>query len=147
MHFSIMGLKNFLSGLSNTNGKETTLDGLLREWIKKLENYSQPGKDITALNFGLFESDKRFMIYLTGSRSYDSSNDDWASEVDYEPISLYKYLLLSTNDVVKLKWDGVSQAINSVLKNIIAENPSYKLFKNRVVTAGFDEGDLIIIKD
>ena len=141
-----MGLKSFLSGLGNKVEKATTLDELLKEWIKKLEDYSQPGKDIKALNFGLFESDEGFMIYLTGSKVYDYPNDDWATETDFEPIALYKYLLLNTDDTKNLEWDQLLEKVKMALENVIAKHPNYHLFKNRTVTVGFDDGDLILIK-
>jgi len=141
-----MNLRSLLSGWGNKPQKETDLKGLISSWINNLEKYCSPPKAISALNFGLFESDKGFMIYLIGSKLYDPSNDDWATEVDYEPIPLYKYLLLSGNDIADLKWDEILQQVNSVLKDIIEKSPNHSLFKNRVVTTGFDDGDLTVIK-
>ena len=141
-----MRLKSLWSGFISKTPKYTGVKGTLFTWIKKLESYSQPPKGIIALNFGLFESDKGFMIYLTGSKVYDPTNGDWATEINYEPISLYKYLLLPSDDIIGLKWGEVLELICLTLKDFVEEHKDYRLFKNRIVTAGFDDGDLVIIK-
>ena len=125
-----------------------SLKSSLLDWIDKIENYAKPSKKITALNFGLFESDKGFMIYLTGAEAYDASDNDWASQIDYEPIELYKYLLLKGSGISGSgKWDEVLELVCKNLKELIDEHPDYALFKNKIVATGFDDGDLIVIKE
>jgi hypothetical protein len=141
-----MGLKNILLGLGNKPAKESRLNELLGEWINKIENYSKPHSEIKALSFGLFESDKGFTIYLTGAKVYNSENDDWATEIDYEPLAQYKYLLLSSGDVRGVRWEELLEKVKAELEIIINTNPKYTLFKNRIVAIGFDDGDLYTIK-
>jgi hypothetical protein len=140
--------RSLLKPGNQDNTSKLSLKDSLLDWIDKIEHYAKPSKKITALNFGLFESDKGFMIYLTGAEVYDASDNDWASQIDYEPIELYKYLLLKGNGISGFeKWDEILELVSKNLKEIIAENPEYALFKNKVVTTGFDDGDLVIIKE
>ena len=145
-----MGLKNLISTLFRKNeiqadsSKELGLKVMLIQWINKLENYAPP-KEIIALNFGLFESNNGFMIYLTGSKVYDISNDDWASVIDYEPEPKYKYLLLKNAEISNLGWNAVLQIVQVYLKEIINDRSDYNLFKSRITTTGFDDGELIVV--
>ena len=144
-----MGFKNFLSSLINKPDKSTQkrgLKGSLFTWINQLEKYNEPLKEISALNFGLFESDKGIMIYLTGSKIYDPSNDDWATEIDYEPSANNKYLLLTGEEISDLKWDESLNMVHKTLKELIDEHPEYNLFANKIITIGFDDGDLAVLK-
>ena len=45
--------------------------------------------DIVAFNFGLFETENGYGIYLIGSKSYDEQDDDWACDIDFEPEDKY----------------------------------------------------------
>ena len=147
-----MSLKRLITALFKkseikaNSSEEMELKSMLFQWIDKLEKYAQPPKEITSLNFGLFESNDGFMIYLTGSKVYDISDDDWASQIDYEPQSKYKYLLLKNAEISNLKWDEVLQTVHGHLKEFVNDQPYYSLFKKRIVATGFDDGDLIIIK-
>ena len=56
----------------------------IRHWIQQINDETILPSDIVAFNFGLFESEERYCIYLTGSIFYDESDDDWACDIDYE---------------------------------------------------------------
>ena|ERR1700744_4404128 len=139
--------KNWIKSESSNHSQNFGLKSLLSDWINKIENYAKPPKNINALNFGLFQSDKGFMIYLTGSEIYNAFDDDWASQIDYEPIKLYKYLLLNGEEISDLKnWDEILELVYKNIKEIIDEHPDSVLFKNKVITTGFDDGNLRVIK-
>jgi len=61
------------------------------DWIKKIEKENPPAKEIVAINFGVFQAEKGFMVYVTGSEIYDANDDDWAGEIDYQPSRANKY--------------------------------------------------------
>jgi hypothetical protein len=140
-------LQSLLKPENPKDSREISLKDVLFDWIKNVEHYAKPPKEIEALNFGLFESDKGYMIYLTGSEKYNALDDDWASQIDYEPIELYKYLLLKGSEITgHQKWDEILNLVCRNLKEIADENVDYTLFRNKIVTAGFDDGDLTVIK-
>ena len=121
-----------------------SLSQLLLPWIKKIELENPPSAAITALNFGMLQSDKGYMVYLTGAEIYDQDDDDWAGEIDYQPPRANKYFLIPREFTKGLKWQGVLDLVVEWLKEYAASHPG--LFEGRAVTAGFDDGKLVVIK-
>lgn len=122
------------------------LSQLLSEWIKKIEEESPPAVNIAAINFGMLNSDKGYMVYLTGAEIYDPDDDDWAGEIDYQPPRKIKYLLIPREFTAGLKWKGVLDLVVESLKQLSGSATDNPLFTGRAVTAGFDDGELIVIK-
>ena len=122
------------------------LNQLLSEWIKKIEEENPPAANIAAINFGMFTSDKGYMVYVTGSEVYDPDDDDWAGEIDYQPARKNKYLLLPREFTSGLKWKGVLDLVVNSLKELAGTNSACILLGDRVVTAGFDDNELIMVK-
>ena len=122
------------------------LAALFSDWITKVEKENPPGTGITAINFGMLQSDKGYMVYITGSEIYDAADDDWAGEIDYQPSRANKYFLLSREITTGLKWMKVLELVIATLKQLSESDPGRLLFANRVVTAGFDDGKLTVIK-
>jgi hypothetical protein len=122
------------------------LTALFSDWIAKVEKENPPGADIVAINFGMLQSDKGYMAYITGAEVYDADDDDWAGEIDYQPIRANKYFLLSREVTKGLKWAGVLDLVIATLKQLVEMEPERLLFANRVVTAGFDDSKLTVIK-
>ena len=104
-----------------------------------------PGANITALNFGMLQSDKGYMVYLTGAEIYDPDDDDWAGEIDYQPPRKIKYLLIPREFTAGLKWKGVLDMVVASLRELSGSNRDNPLFIGRTMTAGFDDGELIVI--
>lgn len=55
------GAKRDIGETKSENPKDSlklSLKDVLFGWIKNIEHYAKPSKEIAALNFGLFESDK-----------------------------------------------------------------------------------------
>ena len=116
------------------------------DWIKKVEQENPPGPEITAINFGMMLSDKGYMVYITGAEIYDKDDDDWAGEIDYQPIRANKYLLLPRDVTKGLKWKNVLELVAAALTQLAETEPARLLFKGRVVTAGFDDSELTVVK-
>lgn len=119
---------------------------LFSDWIKKVEKENPPGQDIVAINFGILHSDKGYMTFITGSEIYDANDDDWAGEIDYQPIRVNKYFLLPREATKGLKWMGVLDLVIATLRQLVESGPDRLLFASRVVTAGYDDGKLTVIK-
>jgi hypothetical protein len=62
-------------------------------WLRIIETHEGvPPADVIAFNFGLFESDQGYRMYLVGSLEYSEDDDDWACiELPKEE---YRYLRL-----------------------------------------------------
>ena len=108
------------------------LTDLLSAWLTKIEQENPPGKIIVALNFGMLNSDKGYMVYLTGAEAYDADDDDWAGEIDYQPIRANKYLLLPREITKGLKWRGVLDLVADSLKELITKNLNTGVFEGRI---------------
>lgn len=117
---------------------------VVEKWFDKVNGIEIVPTNITALNFGLFESDENYILYLTGSEIYDESDDDWATEIDYEPKNKYVVLPDSKNR----DWKEVQYEIENIITGFINtesfQNSIFSKIKN--ITVGFDNGDLKKIK-
>lgn len=124
---------------SSCNAK--SLESEISNWLVNLTQNNNIPEDIIALNFGMFESDKGRSIYLTGSKVYDENNDDWACEIDFEPVN--KYLTPTSKSVRQMDWQEFqSQVILIIAKCLKTNNQVRSWIANRIVTAGFDDGEL-----
>lgn len=111
----------------------------IKSWLEVINTKETIPSDIKALNFGLFESLDGYGIYLTGSRKYDENDDDWACNNDYEPAQRYFYLPKN-----EMKWDEFLKYVSEILTkhlSVFAKEVSSPFYK-KVITVGFDDGDL-----
>lgn len=118
-----------------------SLESEITDWMINLAQNNIIPEDITALNFGMFESDKGYSIYLTGSKIYDENCDDWACEIDFEPKN--KYLNLTSREVKKITWQDFQSHTIQIIAKCIETNKHVKSWiAKRTVTAGFDDDEL-----
>jgi hypothetical protein len=122
------------------------LTELFSDWIKKVEKENPPGTDIVAVNFGMMQSDKKYLVYITGAEVYDADDDDWAGEIDYQPIRANKYFTLPSEATTGLKRAKVLELVIDTLRQLVKAQPGRLLFANRVVTASFDDDNLTVVK-
>jgi hypothetical protein len=127
--------------------KKETSQYLFDGWVETLIQNENPSAEIIAINFGIFESEKGYKLYLGGFKEYDENNDDWAVGLgDFSPCE--KYFTLPKRDFKKLNWDEVQENVAELIRNYMNKE-SYKdsfLDKATAITTGFDEGDLLKIK-
>jgi hypothetical protein len=96
--------------------------------------------------FGFFETDNCYAIYLIGSEEHEKKDNVSAAKNDDEQPA--EYYPLSKREYKDLEW---KQALNK-MKAQLAEFTWTEKFKNsslakaNAVTIGFDDGDLIKIK-
>jgi hypothetical protein len=118
----------------------------LQEWLYSICATESPSVQIVAYNFGLYETQEGYSIYLTGSKIFNTSDDDWSTNIDFEPN--IKYLALNINEYKSLKWEDVLEKVKFQLFKFIKTDQ----FKNsffryaKAITVGFDDGDLHRIK-
>jgi hypothetical protein len=117
----------------------------IENWLTSLLQSEAPDDDIIAYYFGIFETPEGYSIYLTGSAEYDADDDDWATNTDFEPEDNYCTLPEAYKE---MDWEEVQDKIVTLLKDFTATaafNHSY-LAKARAIAAGFDDGDLVLIR-
>jgi hypothetical protein len=115
------------------------------EWLSKICETEKPGQSIIAYNFGIFETEEGYTIYLTGSTEFDEEDSEWATNEDFTPQS--KYFPLS-EDFSQLNWENALKKIELMLKDFVnSETYNHSFFsKAKAITTGFDDGDLILIR-
>lgn len=117
----------------------------IEHWIKTINKETGYPTDVIALNFSLFESVNGYGIYLIGSKSYDENNDDWACDIDFEPQN--KYLMLTHDDVQNMDWKEIQHEVTNIISKYISDKRNnISLFQNKIITIGFDDGNLERIK-
>jgi hypothetical protein len=120
---------------------------LFNDWLIKIIKTESPDSSIIAINFGIFESDKGFQLYLAGFKEYDKDSDDWATGLgDFSPND--KYFKLPDYDFKGLEWDSVQTKVVDLIKRFLSTD-SYKgtFLDNAIsITTGFDDGDLMKVK-
>lgn len=116
------------------------------KWIQRIAEQEQVPTDIIAFNFGMFESENGYTVYLIGSKEYDANDDDWACNDDFEPKE--KYLELSCQRVRDMAWEEFQNSVILTIADCIgnADEHIANLFDNRIITAGFDDGNQTRIK-
>ena len=118
------------------------IDTLFSEWIDHLQRTEPPFDDVTAFNFGVFESPDGFRLYLSGAKEYDADNEDWACANDYYPNGRYFQTLLAED-----KWEDALETAVRVVRNFLtSSNLSSSFLQDRIVTVGFDDGNLTRIQ-
>lgn len=112
----------------------------IKNWILEVNKQEFLPKEITALNFGLFEP---YGIELIGSKCYDPNDDDWACEEDFEPL---QRVCPELNISLNMDWEDVLDMIVKILKELLLELENIEILKVEHITTGFCDGDLVIIK-
>jgi len=115
-------------------------------WIKNIERIDGiPPKEVLGFNFGIFETETGYSMYLVGSFEYDENDDDWASVEP--PKGQHRYLTISLEKEPD-SWESVLKYCANILRELENEGKlNIPMLENAVaVTTGFDEGELIRIR-
>jgi hypothetical protein len=115
-------------------------------WLNRINRTEAASDSIIAFNFGLFESVNGYTVYLIGSETFDEEDDDWATNVDFEPQE--KYFELDSSFVKGKDWQEVLEISEELVKEYLnSESLDNTIFKNaEAITTGFDDGELVRIK-
>lgn len=118
----------------------------IHDWLNAIDSKENIPSEITAFNIGIFEQEEGYCIYLTGSENYDADDDDWACDADFEPAD--KYLALSGTEIKAMEWQEFQDMIVKIVSDYLgtSANASTSVFAGRVVTVGFDDGQLVRVK-
>lgn len=114
----------------------------IMEWLQDIEKQDgMPPEVVIAFNFGLFESDQGYMVYLVGGFEYSEEDDDWACLEP--PANDYRYLRFP-DDIQSESWESILDYSEKILKELEREGAfNQTLIKNaKAITTGFDDGGL-----
>lgn len=126
--------------------KDKLVEQRFHEWLETMNETEQIDQSIVAFNFGLFESEEGFEMYLSGSKNFDEDDEDWAANMDFEPKE--KYFSFGNEFLKDRDWQDILKYSENLVQTYIASEE----FKTSVfaqakgIAVGFDDGDLIIIK-
>ncbi len=99
--------------------------------------------EVVAFNFNLYEGirEGEYQVQLVGCASYDSDDDDWACDTRYSTgEDLYTF---TSGD-----WGQALRDFLNMAEAYIAEAPAdNRLVLANYVTAGFVDGDLVVIAE
>ena len=128
----------------------------LSAWLLQLIEAEPPPRSMRGLNFGLFETEEGFTLYVTGANRYDRSDPDWACANDWWPEGRYANIALFVKLSSVLRGSGeqaweVAQAIAIALVKEFFRNhgPEFQKasgLKEVYVATGFDDGDLYEVR-
>ncbi|WP_333888152.1 hypothetical protein [Sphingobacterium siyangense] len=116
------------------------------EWLNNINKTEKIDNSIVAFNFGLFESEEGFTMYLNGSKIFDKDDDDWAANMDFEPKQ--KYFSFGTEFLKDKDWEDILKYSQCLVQAYIAsEEFKTSIFAQaKAIAVGFDDGELTIIK-
>jgi hypothetical protein len=123
-----------------------SLEEKFTAWLENINIIENVDNSIIGFNFGLYESKNGFEMYLIGSKTFDVNDEDWASNVDFEPKQ--KYFQFGKEISLDKEWQDIIKISEKLILDYIgSEKFKTSLFANaKGITTGFDEGNLTIIK-
>ncbi|MGF1925995.1 MAG: hypothetical protein ACQUHE_17605 [Bacteroidia bacterium] len=95
----------------------------LEEWLTYIYRNERPSKTIDTYNFGLFEGQDNYTLYLTGTNTYETSKDHSQIRIEFSPDELY--FSLPETDFKGLKREEIYAKITSQLKEFM-KTDTYK---------------------
>lgn len=121
-----------------------SVESQITAWLNLID---QPApSDIIALNIGIFETESGYSLYMIGTNSYDENDDDWACNELFAPDE--KYFEISKSDLKDMDEEEFQDVVKNVLE-VYTEDKMQNLsslFYNKIITLGFDEGNLVRIR-
>jgi len=124
------------------------IDELFEEWMEEVEASAGVPENLTAFNFGLFETPDGYCMYLMGAKVYDRDDPDWACEEDFTPEARYLPLpfeVLSGEPDWEEFLVMAVKCVSRYIDKVIAHPGMRSMFRDKIVTCGFDDGDLVRI--
>ncbi|WP_426791228.1 hypothetical protein [Sphingobacterium sp. WOUb80] len=84
--------------------------------------------------------------YITGSKIFDKDDDDWATNIDFEPKQ--KYFSFGNEFLKDKDWQDILKYTESLVQSYVkSEDFKTSFFAQAIaITVGFDDGELTIIK-
>jgi hypothetical protein len=115
----------------------------LTRWLQKIITTEEPAAGILAFRFGLDEVEEGYLVYLSGSKTYDEADAEWAT---YPPDYLASEEITVAQEIGE--WQDMLLAVLHFLGIALRRAPFNSSFLGgeTPVYAGFGDGDLYRIK-
>ena len=111
----------------------------IEDWLLELSHNEVIPENIVALNFGIFESENGYCVYLIGSESYDVDDDDWACDEVFTTRD-QPFVIECESD-----WELVETFFISLVNEYLSSGKyAGKLKEYQAIGIGFVDGDLQI---
>lgn len=123
---------------------------IFKNWLDNCLESNPIPSNIKAIYFGLFESTKGIILYISGSSYFDEEDSDWACNEDYNPKQKYcdKLPILNelfeTEEDIFIRIEKIYDVISDFVNKFLIENHTY--INEKKIAVGFDDGDVKIIK-
>ena len=111
----------------------------ISNWINDITKEGLLPSHCKAILIGLFEGEKDYVIYFSGSADFDPEDDDWACDDanDYGPKAKYHYSGIPITE----SWEVFQASVIASIIKIRAEGNTIRNQTNNLAV-GFDSGDL-----
>lgn len=118
----------------------------LHEWFFKSCDMEKPRKDTVTYEFGFFETDNCYAVYLIDSGGYKKRGSVSANQNDDE--QSVKYYPLSKNEYRDLDWKQVMSKMKLQLEDFAKSKKfiNSSLAKAKSITLFFDDGEKVRLK-
>jgi hypothetical protein len=115
------------------------------EWMNNITKTERIDVSIIGFYFGIFETTTGFEMYVAGTISFDEEDEDWATEVGFEPVD--KYFTLGEDFQLGKDWEQVLEKVESMLYSYVNSDAFLTSFLKNAegIATGFDDGNLTII--
>ena len=87
----------------------------VQEWLFNICDTDKPKKPITTYNFGLFEVEEDYIVFLVGLNTYNREQYSSATRIDFEPSGMY--FPLPKSEYKNLKREQVLERLTAQLRN------------------------------
>jgi shikimate kinase len=112
----------------------------IKDWVLRIDEDELLPKGIKVLHFGLSEP---YTVELTGSKMYNTDDDEWVFRQDFVP---------DENECPDLEidehiaWETFLKTMVRILKELNVELKEIDLFKVGHITTGFTGSDIVAIR-
>ncbi len=113
-------------------------------WLNSIVDVEYIPNDIIAIYFKIIKYDfsEKCNIHVVGTREYSANNDSWCQNIWYEPCyDNFSFNLQENKDVTL---SVISNLLRDYLKSIA--NTEYDIFKDKIITVGFDGESMVRIQ-
>jgi hypothetical protein len=87
----------------------------VQEWLFNICDTDKPGKSITTYNFGLFEVEEDYIVFIVGLNTYNTGQYSSATRIDFAPSSMY--FSLPKSEYKNLNREHVLERLTTQLKD------------------------------
>ena len=113
---------------------------IMKSWIMRINEAETLPDGMRALNFSIYES---YGVELTGSFCYAPFGDDWIREGNFVPKER-SCPQLGIDETCS--WKEVLEGMEEIIFELVQELEDLPILQVKHITAGFFDGDMILIK-